>query len=146
MPSLLHLARSFIVMSCQRLSIMDVPDYCTTVIIACDQRCPMMNSPRVCSTYSCQKWDSSITNVSAETSAIAINGGEQDGDVGFAAARLAQEARQAMSFGIRGVRDVTSEFEAAAKLLQPGQLVKDEYFTLFEAVGAIEVYPTLHHS
>ena len=83
-------------------------------------------------------------NVPAGTSAIAINGGEQDGNVGFAAARLAQEARQAISFGSRGVRDVTSEFEAAANLLQPGQLVKDDYFTLFEAVSAIEVFFTLH--
>ena len=49
-----------------------------------------------------------------------------------------------MSFGSRGVRDVTSEFEAAANLLQPGQLVKDDYFTLFEAVSAIEVFFTLH--
>ncbi len=34
---------------------------------------------------------------------------------------------------------MTEEFAAAAKQLQPGQLVKDEYFTLFEAVGALEV-------
>ena len=75
----------------------------------------------------------------AETSKIAINGGEYDGDVSFAATRLAREARQAMAFRGRGVQDVSAEFIAAAKQLQPGQLVKDEYFTLFEAVGAIEV-------
>ncbi|KAK5136438.1 hypothetical protein LTR08_003083 [Meristemomyces frigidus] len=77
--------------------------------------------------------------MSAETSEIAINGGEQHGDASFAATRLAREARQALSFGSRGVRDVTAEFEAAAKQLQPGQLVKDAYFTLFEAVGALEI-------
>jgi len=43
------------------------------------------------------------------------------------------------SGGSRGIRDVTEEFTVAAKQLQPGQLVKDEYFTLFEAVGALEV-------
>ena len=78
-----------------------------------------------------------------ETSKLAISSGEQNGNISFAAARLAREARQAMSFGSRGVRDVTAAFTAAAKQLQPGQLVKDEYFTLFEAVGAIEVKPTL---
>ena len=84
-------------------------------------------------------------HMSAETSKIAINAGEQNGDISFAATRLAREARQAMSFGSRGVRDVTAEFDAAAKQLQPGELVKDEYFTLFEAVGAIEVNSiTLH--
>ena len=75
----------------------------------------------------------------AEASRIAINGGEHDGDVSLAATRLAREARQAMAFRGRGVRDVSVEFITAAKQLQPGQLVKDEYFTLFEAVGAIEV-------
>ncbi|KAI6893643.1 hypothetical protein KC355_g20769, partial [Hortaea werneckii] len=38
-----------------------------------------------------------------------------------------------------GARDVTEEFAAAANQLKPGQLVKDEYFTLFEAVGALEI-------
>ncbi|KAK1146997.1 N-alpha-acetyltransferase, non-catalitic subunit [Aspergillus melleus] len=36
-------------------------------------------------------------------------------------------------------RDITEEFTAAASTLQTGQLVKDEYFTLFEAVGALEI-------
>ena len=38
---------------------------------------------------------------------------------------------------------MTASFAAAAKLLQPGQLIKDEYFTLFEAVGALEVRPMI---
>lgn len=37
------------------------------------------------------------------------------------------------------MRDVTEDFVAASKQLQSGELVKDEYFTLFEAVGALEV-------
>ncbi|KAK1070140.1 N-alpha-acetyltransferase, non-catalitic subunit [Friedmanniomyces endolithicus] len=67
--------------------------------------------------------------------------GPDGGHIGFAAKRLAQEARQTLSSGggSRGIRDVTEEFAAAAKQLQPGQLVKDEYFTLFEAVGALEI-------
>lgn len=36
-------------------------------------------------------------------------------------------------------QDITSEFFFAASGLNTGQLVKDEYFTLFEAVGALEI-------
>ncbi|KAL9116298.1 MAG: hypothetical protein Q9187_007181 [Circinaria calcarea] len=36
-------------------------------------------------------------------------------------------------------KDVTTKFGEAAAALSTGQLVKDEYFTLFEAVGALEV-------
>ncbi|KAL4910305.1 hypothetical protein BDW74DRAFT_144836 [Aspergillus multicolor] len=36
-------------------------------------------------------------------------------------------------------RDITEEFTQAASKLKTGQLVKDEYFTLFEAVGALEI-------
>ncbi|GKZ82357.1 hypothetical protein AnigIFM56816_007169 [Aspergillus niger] len=36
-------------------------------------------------------------------------------------------------------RDITDEFTSAASKLKTGQLVKDEYFTLFEAVGALEI-------
>ncbi|KAF2162062.1 hypothetical protein M409DRAFT_69297 [Zasmidium cellare ATCC 36951] len=39
----------------------------------------------------------------------------------------------------RGVRDVTEDFVVASEQLQPGELVKDECFTLFEAVGALEI-------
>ncbi|EPE03747.1 mak10 subunit [Ophiostoma piceae UAMH 11346] len=35
--------------------------------------------------------------------------------------------------------DITARFKAAASTLQPGELVKDGYFTLFEAVGALEI-------
>ncbi|GLI79937.1 N-alpha-acetyltransferase, non-catalitic subunit [Penicillium ochrochloron] len=36
-------------------------------------------------------------------------------------------------------RDITAEFTEAASKLRTGQLVKDETFTLFEAVGALEI-------
>ncbi|MCJ1307294.1 hypothetical protein MMC25_000940 [Agyrium rufum] len=36
-------------------------------------------------------------------------------------------------------RDITREFTKAASALPTGQLVKDEYFTLFESVGALEI-------
>jgi len=36
-------------------------------------------------------------------------------------------------------QDITSKFFVAASALNTGQLVKDEYFTLFEAVGALEI-------
>ncbi|RAL15298.1 N-alpha-acetyltransferase 35, NatC auxiliary subunit [Aspergillus homomorphus CBS 101889] len=36
-------------------------------------------------------------------------------------------------------RDITDDFTTAASKLRTGQLVKDEYFTLFEAVGALEI-------
>lgn len=39
----------------------------------------------------------------------------------------------------RGPKDITKDFTAASGLLESGQLVKDEFFTLFEAVGALEV-------
>ncbi|EAQ86987.1 hypothetical protein CHGG_08240 [Chaetomium globosum CBS 148.51] len=37
------------------------------------------------------------------------------------------------------VTDITEKFRAAAATLEPGELVKDAYFTLFESVGALEV-------
>lgn len=36
-------------------------------------------------------------------------------------------------------RDITTGFSTAASALTTGQLVKDEFFTLFEAVGALEI-------
>ncbi|KAA6410043.1 MAG: amino-acid N-acetyltransferase subunit Mak10 [Lasallia pustulata] len=36
-------------------------------------------------------------------------------------------------------RDITAEFTQAASALNTGQLVKDDFFTLFEAVGALEI-------
>ncbi|KAH1307433.1 hypothetical protein KXV31_005665 [Aspergillus fumigatus] len=36
-------------------------------------------------------------------------------------------------------RDITEVFTQAASKLRTGELIKDEYFTLFEAVGALEV-------
>lgn len=77
--------------------------------------------------------------MSAESSDLAIGGDSNGDDIDFTAKRLAQEAQHALTFGQRFTHDVTEEFAAAAKQLQPGQLVKDEYFTLFEAVGALEV-------
>ncbi|CAK7211648.1 N-alpha-acetyltransferase, non-catalitic subunit [Sporothrix eucalyptigena] len=35
--------------------------------------------------------------------------------------------------------DITSRFTRAASTLEPGELVKDGYFTLFESVGALEI-------
>ncbi|KJR85419.1 amino-acid N-acetyltransferase subunit Mak10 [Sporothrix schenckii 1099-18] len=35
--------------------------------------------------------------------------------------------------------DITSRFTAAASTLEPGDIVKDGYFTLFESVGALEI-------
>ncbi|KAH8878984.1 Mak10 subunit [Thozetella sp. PMI_491] len=35
--------------------------------------------------------------------------------------------------------DITERFKDAAATLQPGELVKDDYFTLFESVGALEI-------
>ncbi|KAI7332001.1 Mak10-domain-containing protein [Hortaea werneckii] len=66
-------------------------------------------------------------------------GGAPNGNIDTAVRRLEQEAKEAMSFGQRCARDVTEEFAAVAGQLKPGQLVKDEYFTLFEAVGALEI-------
>ncbi|KAK3069221.1 N-alpha-acetyltransferase, non-catalitic subunit [Teratosphaeriaceae sp. CCFEE 6253] len=80
--------------------------------------------------------------MAAEASRIAINESTPEDDFQVAARRLAQEVQQtqaALSYGKRGIKDVTEEFTAAANLLPPGQLVKDEYFTLFEAVGALEI-------
>lgn len=69
--------------------------------------------------------------------------GDDLSDPATAEARLQEEAqrlrKKPISFGTRGVRDVTEDFVAASNQLQPGELVKDEYFTLFEAVGALEV-------
>ena len=54
--------------------------------------------------------------------------------------RLAQEAKESRSIGgNRGVTDITEEFTTASNQLEPGHLIKHEFFTLFEAVGALEV-------
>ncbi|KAF2857593.1 Mak10-domain-containing protein [Piedraia hortae CBS 480.64] len=37
------------------------------------------------------------------------------------------------------LRDLTAEFSAAAKLLEPGELVKNDSFLLFDAVSALEI-------
>ena len=60
-------------------------------------------------------------------------------DLNIATERLRQEARPVNRYAGPRIRNVTEEFAAAAEQLPPGQLVKDEYFTLFEAVGALEV-------
>ncbi|KAL9040206.1 MAG: hypothetical protein Q9180_002051 [Flavoplaca navasiana] len=39
----------------------------------------------------------------------------------------------------QNVEDISTAFRNAASILNTGQLVKDPYFTLFEAVGALEV-------
>lgn len=44
-----------------------------------------------------------------------------------------------MASGSRPIKDVTKEFAIAASQLKPGELVKDDFFTLFEAVGALEI-------
>ena len=53
--------------------------------------------------------------------------------------RLRQEAMGMSALSSRGVEDITEEFTTASDQLEPGELVKDEWFTLFEAVGALEV-------
>lgn len=57
----------------------------------------------------------------------------------IAAEAEAMKQKSVSAFGSRGVQDVTANFMAASNQLQPGELVKDEFFTLFEAVGALEV-------
>ena len=56
----------------------------------------------------------------------------------MAASRIAQEAREMPSDRSR-LKDITEDFTTASHALLPGQLVKDDFFTLFEAVGALEV-------
>jgi hypothetical protein len=41
--------------------------------------------------------------------------------------------------------DITEEFTTAASKLETGQLVKDEWFTLYESVGALEVITDAAH-
>lgn len=83
-----------------------------------------------------------------------IAGGSFNAETGTATvtAQLLEDARQMReerrptpaSRG-RGVHDITEQFTNASKRLQPGELVKDEHFTLFEAVGALEVCPIISH-
>ncbi|OQN98783.1 hypothetical protein B0A48_15452 [Cryoendolithus antarcticus] len=56
-----------------------------------------------------------------------------------AAARLAEEAKALRPAYQRKPEDVTAAFAKASKALPPGELVKDEFFTLFEAVAALEI-------
>ncbi|KAL8892124.1 MAG: hypothetical protein Q9205_002486 [Flavoplaca limonia] len=42
----------------------------------------------------------------------------------------------------QNIEDISTAFRNAASVLNTGQLVKDPYFTLFEAVGALEVLRT----
>ncbi|KAF2716425.1 Mak10-domain-containing protein [Polychaeton citri CBS 116435] len=54
-----------------------------------------------------------------------------------AATRLRYELKH--SFSHVSTKDITGSFIAASKELRPGQLVKDEYFPLFDAVSALEI-------
>jgi hypothetical protein len=57
-----------------------------------------------------------------------------------AEARLRQEHDTLRNkFSRRTIRDVTNAFAEASERLRPGDLVIDADFTLFEAVGALEV-------
>ncbi|KAL1907463.1 N-alpha-acetyltransferase, non-catalitic subunit [Sporothrix stenoceras] len=50
----------------------------------------------------------------------------------------AASSTRIISDGIVSV-DITARFTAAAATLEPGELIKDGYFTLFESVGALEI-------
>ncbi|KAL8912645.1 MAG: hypothetical protein Q9171_002370 [Xanthocarpia ochracea] len=47
--------------------------------------------------------------------------------------------RQSTTGYTQDVQDISTTFKNAASVLDTGQLVKDPYFTLFEAVGALEI-------
>jgi hypothetical protein len=52
----------------------------------------------------------------ADTARLAISSEtDEDANIKIAAARLAQEARQLVSYGKRGVTDITEQFTAASK-------------------------------
>ena len=60
--------------------------------------------------------------------------------------RLAEEAKGMLNLNSkqkenaqRKTQNITSTFTKATSQLLPGQLVKDEFFTLFESVGALEI-------
>ncbi|KAK5111772.1 hypothetical protein LTR62_004692 [Meristemomyces frigidus] len=74
-----------------------------------------------------------------ETSQLALSDDDDSHGTEQAAKRIVDEARKAPVYAGRSVRDVTEDFATAAKRLPAGRLVKDEYFTLFEAVGALEI-------
>lgn len=79
------------------------------------------------------------TGIPSRSENVGIPHHEADGGAHVAASRLAQEAKQFHSVGHRKTRDITLDFAAASSQLESGELVKDEFFTLFEAVGALEV-------
>ncbi|KAF7186545.1 N-alpha-acetyltransferase 35, NatC auxiliary subunit [Pseudocercospora fuligena] len=70
--------------------------------------------------------------------------GEDVSNATGAATRILQEANQMRQerqqhVPQKRIVDITDQFVGASKRLKPGELVKDEYFTLFEAVGALEI-------
>ncbi|KAF2826351.1 amino-acid N-acetyltransferas-like protein subunit Mak10 [Ophiobolus disseminans] len=52
---------------------------------------------------------------------------------------LRQSLRRSQSAYEPRVHDITEKFTRASNALDVGQLVKDDYFTLFESIGAIEI-------
>ncbi|KAJ4307613.1 N-alpha-acetyltransferase, non-catalitic subunit [Neodidymelliopsis sp. IMI 364377] len=52
---------------------------------------------------------------------------------------LRQALRQPIAAPEPRIHDITDKFLRASNALEVGQLVKDEYFTLFESIGAIEI-------
>ncbi|KAK6437301.1 N-alpha-acetyltransferase, non-catalitic subunit [Oleoguttula sp. CCFEE 5521] len=69
-----------------------------------------------------------------------MNANDTNGDAyAIAAVRLAEEAKAFRPSYQRKPEDVTEAFAKASKSLPPGELVKDEFFTLFEAVAALEI-------
>ncbi|KAK5285522.1 N-alpha-acetyltransferase, non-catalitic subunit [Cryomyces antarcticus] len=75
------------------------------------------------------------------TSALDINtnGGAPQAHQSTEASRNLDGTTERQSQARTKARDITVEFFGASNALRTGQLIKDEYFTMFESVGAIEV-------
>ncbi|KAF2443542.1 amino-acid N-acetyltransferas-like protein subunit Mak10 [Karstenula rhodostoma CBS 690.94] len=78
-----------------------------------------------------------------ETDALTASNGTGPAFASAESSRFAQTSLPLRQAPRRGappqIHDVTEKFTRACQALDVGQLVKDEYFTLFESIGAIEI-------
>ncbi|KAK8191131.1 Mak10 subunit, NatC N-terminal acetyltransferase-domain-containing protein [Phyllosticta capitalensis] len=73
-----------------------------------------------------------------ELAALQSNGVAQQQPANPALSQMKIKSRPVPGSQPKGV-DITAHFTAACSALETGQLVKDEFFTLFESVGALEI-------
>ncbi|CAO2648320.1 Nn.00g075870.m01.CDS01 [Neocucurbitaria sp. VM-36] len=98
----------------------------------------MADAPLRHSTASVQDQDSIVTSNESVSSEVQESATDAQATTS-ANLPLRQSLRQPPGSIAPRIHDITDKFTKACSALEVGQLVKDDYFTLFESIGAIEI-------